>query len=192
MHILNDPSGFFMKTASAPQGELLDLIKFLFSRSTGCTFNSFILVGVVLLGGLLTDSYPDTRSIRNSIARFSGSHVTGSKTLVNSFTSNRFNSSSISVAPNKTEISRLEFLIEYTILSLLLGCLNDISLSWKNIIASYLLNQSIAKIILNPTKSNTCKLQENIWHNNSNSKWSHLFPRVAYPPIGFATLKEVN
>ena len=51
MHIMREPSFFLTNNTGAPHGEILGLMKPLYTRSFNCSFNSVSSAGDILEGG---------------------------------------------------------------------------------------------------------------------------------------------
>ncbi|GKF65645.1 hypothetical protein Tco_0192162 [Tanacetum coccineum] len=72
MHILNDPSFFWMNKIGVPQGEELGLMNPLSESSCNCSDSSFISDEGNRYGARATGAAPGTKSIWNSTGRVGG------------------------------------------------------------------------------------------------------------------------
>ncbi|KAK4737181.1 hypothetical protein R3W88_000878 [Solanum pinnatisectum] len=87
MHILREPSFFFLNNTGAPHGEILGLMKPLSRRSFNCSFNSLSSAGAILLGGIKIGWVYGMRSIPKSISLSGGtSRKSSGNTFENSLT----------------------------------------------------------------------------------------------------------
>ena len=76
------PSFFFINNTRAPQGDTLDRMKPLSTRSYNCVFNSFNSVGAILYGGIKMGVDLGNRSIPNFNSQSGGNP---SKSSINTF-----------------------------------------------------------------------------------------------------------